>query len=109
MKLAPLVKIILSETASKWIGKSEIPFQVEGWPRMKFKFKVAFPDAFVDQDEFEDFILDNDLNNIFGEIKERIGDEEGWDIEDDSEEQDANEATWQLIYDICDVPYERHY
>lgn len=110
MKLSSLLNSTLKEKThtSKWAGKTQIPVHYED-KVFTITLDVPFPGTFADQDDFEDFILDHDLNETFGEIKDIVGEYEGLDIDDESEEQDANEITWQTIYQACDVPYEYHY
>lgn len=77
--------------------------------RLWFKFSKPFPTQFTDREEFEEFILDQDMNNVFGRLKTRIAREESLDIDDESEEQAANELTWREIYKSLLMPYESHY
>lgn len=77
---------------------------------LDFKFNSPIPEDFTaDKEIFEEFILDEDENNVFGQLKEEIAKKEGLDVDSEQEEQEINEMVWQKIYAFFQVPFKKYY
>jgi hypothetical protein len=108
MKKSELRQLIKEEISK--ILKEDNYQEIEVRPNLNAKFSKPFPKDFdIDQDIFEDFILDEDKNDIFFKLKNQIAEEENLDMDDESEEQEINELVWQEIYSAFGVPFKSHY
>lgn len=84
----------------------EVPMSVE--LEEKFYAEISTPSS--NQEDWEELILNNSTTEeLFGNIKFDICDWAGLDEDDESEEQEANELTWQVLYKTFNQPFTNHY